>query len=47
MYLKQRKNIHNISKNPNVNSMFLKPNESTQVIDATDKLKPKSTKLRK
>jgi len=42
-------------KNPNVNSMFLKPNESTQVIDATDKLKPKfssgheyvSTKLRK
>ena len=35
---KQRTNIHNIC---NANSMFLEPIESAQIIDATNKLKPK------
>jgi hypothetical protein len=38
---KAKKKYTQYLKNPNVNSMFLEPIESAQVIDATNKLKPK------
>ena len=38
---KTKKKYTQYLKNPNVNNMFLEPIESAQVIDITNKLKPK------